>query len=81
MECKYNRLRNTNEVDLCDGVTLSSYVSKDGYIVFKLISFENTNWHASDLCVNFVGGTNSYHKNARKSGIKVIKAFHSDKNC
>eukprot|EP01084_Bolivina_argentea_P255688 430180_1 len=77
---KENKLRNTNIKHICDGALVSSYVSKDNKVAFKLISKNNSDWHASDLTINMIGNGDWYHKAAWNTGLKIIDSCHSDDN-
>jgi len=58
-------------------VTLSTYCAKDKKLVFKLVA--GTDWHASDLVVNLIGGGSGYHTTAANT-FKVVQAVHSASN-
>lgn len=60
---------------LSDGVKLTVYQAKeDGKVVFKLETENNTDWHASDLVLNLIGGKSVYHQRAKNS-LKIIDVF------
>ena len=73
-------LRRTNVKHICDGALISTYTSKDHHVVFKLVSKDNTNWHASDLTINMIGNGDWYHQAAWKKGLKIIDSYHADDN-
>jgi len=55
-------------------VSASVYVAGDGYLVLKLEA--PTDWHASDLVIDVVGGGSSYHTGAADL-FTVVQAVHA----
>ena len=67
-----------NVIHLAPGLQeIEAYFSKDEHVCFKIVSKDNSDWHASDLVVQFIGASDCYHRNAVNKGVKVIEAINS----
>lgn len=64
-------------VHFTNAVAVSTYCATNGHLVFKLVP--STDWHASDLVLELIGGGSSYQTGAANS-FTIVSATHSVTN-